>query len=407
MKAFLKVFAAVALLAAAATHVRADVISDWNVKAGEILVEAKLGTPPATRAMAIVQTAVFEAVNSITRRYADGKPQAAGLRGASVEAAVAAANRAVLAKLLPQQQASIERAYQAALAGIAEGPTKAAGISVGESAAAAVFAARADDRVVSPDGYRPHATAGQYIPTVTPAAPQWSQRKPWPMQSADQFRPAPPPALWSEAWARDYNEVRAIGGKANAKRSDEQTEIARFWEYSLPPIYNAVVRSVATAPGREVTQNARLYAATAQAMDDALIAVFDAKYYYHFWRPVTAIRNGDLDDNDATEPEASWTPFLEAPLHPEYPSGHTILAGALGAVLQAEIGKGHAPVLATTSPTAKGVVRRWSTVEEFIREVENARIYEGIHYRTSVEVGSAMGKQIGALAAQRYQPLPQ
>ena len=119
-----------------------------------------------------------------------------------------------------------------------------------------------------------------------PAAPQWPQRKPWLMTSAAQFRPGPPPALASEAWARDYNEVKALGGKHSTLRTAEQTEIARFWEYSLPPIYHGVVRSVADAPGRDVTQNARLFAAVAQAMDDAMIAVFDAKYHYNFWRPV-------------------------------------------------------------------------------------------------------------------------
>lgn len=404
MKTRARRFVTATLLAGSAMGAHADVVTDWNVKAGELVVEAKLGTPPANRTMAIVQTAVFEAVNGITRRYADSRPQPAQARGASVEAAVAAANRATLAQLLPQQKASIDRAYQAALASIDEGPAKAAGIAVGEAAAATVLASRADDRVAGPDAYRPHTAAGLYIPTVTPAAPQWSQRKPWLMKSAAQFRPEPPPALWSTAWARDYNEVRALGSRTNAKRSDEQTEIALFWEYSLPPIYHAVARSVSSMPGREVTQNARLFAAAAQAMDDALIAVFDAKYHYHFWRPVTAIRNGDTDDNDATEREPSWTPLIEAPMHPEYPSGHAILAGALGAVLQAEIGAEPSPVLASSSPTAKGVVRRWRTVDEFIREVENARIYEGIHFRSAVETGSAMGRQIGVLAAQRYQP---
>jgi hypothetical protein len=400
------VMLAAVLLAGSAIGARADVVTDWNVKAGEIVVEAKLGTPPANRVMAVVQTAVFEAANAITRRYPDGRPQPEQARGASVEAAVAAANRAALGRLLPQQQASIERAYQAALAAIAEGPAKAAGIAVGEAAAAAVIAQRADDRVAGADAYRPHTAAGLYIPTVTPAAPQWSQRKPWLMKSAAQFRPEPPPALTSKAWARDYDEVRLLGGKAS-ERSDEQNEIARFWEYSLPPIYHAVLRSVAGMPGREATQNARLFASAAQAMDDALIAVFDAKYHYHFWRPVTAIRNGDLDDNDATLREPAWAPFIEAPMHPEYPSGHAILAGALGAVLNAEIGGGNAPVLSSTSPTAKGVVRQWKTVDDFTREVENARIYEGIHYRTSVEVGTAMGRQIGALAAAKHRPLAQ
>ena len=151
-----------------------------------------------------------------------------------------------------------------------------------------------------------------------------------------------------------------------------------------------------------MTQNARMFAAVAQAMDDAMISVFDAKYHYNFWRPATAIRNGDIDGNDATQREASWTSFIDAPMHPEYPSAHSILAAAVGTVLKAEIGKGPMPVLTTTSPTAKGASRRWTNLDDFMREVGDARIYEGIHYRTSTDVGTAMGKQIGALTVEKF-----
>lgn len=384
---------AASLLAGVVPNANADVITDWNIKAGEIVTESKLGTPPAIRAMAIVQTSVYEAVNATAP-------------GASVDAAVAAANRATLTKLMPSQQASIDAAYQAALAQIADGPAKTAGIAVGEQAAAAVLARRADDGALPAESHRPHTTAGTYVPTATPAVTQWSQRKPWLMASAAQFRPGPPPALTSDAWARDYNEVKSFGAKNSTRRSAEQTEIARFWEYSLPAIYHGVVRSVAQVPGRDMTQNARMFAAVAQAMDDAMISVFEAKYHYNFWRPATAIRNGDIDGNDATQREASWTSFIDAPMHPEYPSAHSILAAAVGTVLKAEIGKGPMPVLTTTSPTAKGASRRWTNLDDFTREVGDARIYEGIHYRTSTDVGIAMGKQIGALTVEKFLQIP-
>jgi len=390
---------AASLLAGLAVDASADAITDWNLKAGEFVAEAKLGPPPANRVMAMVQTAVYEAVNAITKRYPTTRLPHEARHGASVDAAVAAANHATLTKLVPSQQASIDAAYQAALATIADGPAKTAGIDVGHKAAAAILALRADDAVAAAETYRPHATAGVYVPTAIPAATQWPQRKPWLMTSAAQFRPGPPPALTSESWARDYNEIKALGGKSSARRSAEQTEIARFWEYSLPPIYHAVVRSVANMPGREATRNARLFAAVTQAQDDAMIAVFDAKYHYNFWRPLTAIRSGDIDGNDATERDASWTPFIDAPMHPEYPSAHSILAGAVGAVLQAEIGAGSMPALTTTSPTAKGAARRWTKVDDFVQEVVNARVYQGVHYRVSTEVGAAMGKRIGELAA--------
>jgi hypothetical protein len=219
------------------------------------------------------------------------------------------------------------------------------------------------------------------------------------MTSATQFRPAAPPALASERWARDYNEAKELGGKTSTRRSAEQTEIARFWEYSLPAIYHGLVRSVALQPGRDVARNARLFALVAQAMDDALISVFDAKYHYNFWRPPTAIRNGDIDANDATQRDAAWASLVDVPMHPEYPSAHSALAATVGAVLKAEIGAGTMPVLSTSSPTAKGAVRRWTSVDELVREVADARVYAGIHFRAATEAGGAMGRQIGELAA--------
>ena len=393
---------AVAVLAGSALDANADAVTDWNVKAGELIAEAKLGTPPAIRVVAITQTAVYGAVNAITQRFPASGPQPARTDGASVEAAVAAANRATLAKLLPSQQASIDAAYNAALAMLPDGNAKSAGIAVGESAAALAIALRAADASVPAEAYRPHTTPGAYVPTTATAVPQWSQRKPWLMSNAAEFRPAPPPALTSAAWARDYNEVKELGGRTSTRRTAEQTEIARFWEFSLPSIYLGVVRSVADTPGRDMTRNARLLATVAQAMDDAMIGVFDAKYHYNFWRPATAIRNGDIDGHDATQRDASWTSLSDAPMHPEYPSGHAILAGAVGAVLQAEIGDNRMPVLTTTSPTANGAARRWTSVNDFVQEVGNARIYSGIHYRMSTDAGAVMGRRIGELAAAKH-----
>ena len=387
------------LLTGLAFNANADTVTDWNIKAGEFVVEAKIGPPPANRVLALVHAAVYEAVNGITRRYPASRLSLEASPDASVDAAVAAANHAALVKLLPAQQAAIDAAYQAALAAIAEGPAKTAGIAVGQKAATAILALRADDAASMPDTYRPHTTAGVYVPTPLPAVTQWPQRKPWLMTSPAQFRPGPPPALTSAAWARDYNEVKSLGGKTSTRRNAEQTEIARFWEFSMPPIYHAVVRSVTSMPGREATQNARLFAAVTQAQDDALIAVFDAKYHYNFWRPITAIRSGDMDGNDATERDASWTPFIDVPMHPEYPSAHTVLAASIGAVLQAEVGAGPLPILTSTSPTAKGASRRWTKVDDFVQEVVDARVYQGVHYRFATEAGAVMGKKIGELAA--------
>jgi hypothetical protein len=390
----------VAVLAALASPARADTVTDWNTKAADILVAHRLGPPPANRGLAIVQVSVFEAVNAITKRY----PQASRLQvdapaGASVDAAIAAANVAVLAKLAPSQLTTIDAAYQAALAAVPDGAAKSDGVTVGEKAAAAVLAMRADDGAAAADVYRPVTSAGVYVPTALAAAPQWAQRKPWVMTRADQFRPGPPPDLRSALWARDFNEIKSLGAKNSTSRTPEQTEIARFWEAVVPQVYLPVVHSVAKQPGRDLTQNARLLSATYQAVDDALIAVWDAKFHYALWRPITAIRNGDIDGNDATDRDAGWLPFIETPMHPEYPCAHCIVSAAIGAVLQAEIGSGTMPMLSGTSPTLPGVTHTWSSIADFTREVANARIYDGVHYRNSTEVGSAMGRKIGELSA--------
>ena len=388
------------LLLGGAPGVRADVVSDANAKAADIASKHP-ATPISVRMMAIVQVSVFEAVNAITGRYPVYRVKLTPAPGASVDASVAAATRTALSRLMPAQQAAIDADYQALLGSLPDGPAKTSGIAVGEQAAAAVLASCATDGSVAPDAYRPHTTPGVYVPTVIPAVPHWGKRTPWVMASPDQFRPGPPPSLTSATWARDYNEVKALGSRNSTQRTPEQTAVAKFWEATAPAVYWPVARSVATAPGRQVTDNARLLAVAGMAMDDALIAVFDAKYTYNFWRPVTAIRNGDRDGNDATVPEPGWTPFIDTPMHPEYPCAHCIVSGALGAVLEAEIGAGPAPKLSSASSTAGGAVRTWASVSNFTQEVALARILDGVHYRNSAEVGSAMGKKIGEFSVSK------
>ncbi len=382
-----------ALLAAASTA-QADVVTAWNITAGELMMQARMGTPPAVRAMAIVQTAVHEAVADAQRLQA------------SADAAVAAANRATLLQLMPQQEADITAAYRKAMDKLGNAAAVVEGAAAGEHAARRVLAWRAGDGAAAKDAYRPHTTSGQYVPTAPVATPHWGQRKPWLMNDGAQFRPASPPALDSAQWARDFNEVKALGGKASAQRTAAQTEVAKFWEFSLPPIYFGVLRSIADTPGRNAAQNAKLFAAAAQAMDDGLIAIMDAKYHYGFWRPVTAIRNGDRDGREDTAMETGWAPLIDTPMHPEYPSAHSVLAASLGEVLKAEVAGGRLPELSTSSPTANGATHRWATVEAFTEEVSLARIWAGIHYRTSTQVGLDMGRRVGALAAQRVATAP-
>jgi hypothetical protein len=393
LRAIASAAAAAVTLGLGVLPARADVITDWNQRSAALITEARIGTPPAIRVMALVQTAAFEAVRAT--QSADAPMQAA---------AVAGAHRAAFTRLLPAQKASIEATFNAAMAALgdeARVAQLASSVALGEQAAARVFAARADEMPPAGESYRPHTTPGIYVPTVTPAVVTWSQRKPWLMSKADEFRPGPPPVLASEPWARDFNEVKLLGGKDSKARSAEQTEIARFWDYSLPAIYHGVVRSVAQQSGRSVLANARLFAAVAQGMDDAMISVFDAKYAFNYWRPGTAIRNADQDGNDATERDPRWSPLIDVPMHPEYPSGHSILAAAVATLLEAEMAGAPMPVLATSSPTANNATRRWPNTREFVREVSVARIYGGLHFRSATDAGEAMGRRIGALHAER------
>ena len=386
---------AVALFATAA---HADVIMDWNAKADALAVEKQLLNAPNARGQAMLHIAMFEAVNAIDRRYAPYKLNLTADRAASREAAAAAAAYDVLLALHPDKKADLDAALAGSLAGIAENEAKSKGIELGKQAAAGIIALRANDGSNTPEDYRPATTAGVYVPTTIPIESTSSKIKPFAMGSASQFRAAPPPALTSETWTRDLNEIREIGSSTSAKRSAEQTTIARFWFFTGPRTYNAIVRQIASNRKMDLVDCARLYALTAMASADAFIAVFDAKYTYNLWRPVTAIRNADLTSNPATPREASWQPLGVTPMHPEYPCAHCIIASAVSTVLQHVVGNEISEVT-LTSPTAAGVTRKWTRLQDYSDEVSNARIYAGFHYRFSTEAGKEMGKKIGDLTA--------
>jgi hypothetical protein len=227
----------------------------------------------------------------------------------------------------------------------------------------------------------------------------WPDMKPFALASGAQFRPKPPVALESEEWASDYNELKDYGGQNSAKRSAQQTETARFWLIGAPAAYHPFVRQLITAKQMSVVDSARFMAFVALGLNDAFIAVLDAKYHYNFWRPITAIRNGDIDGNPATEREATWQPIAPTPMHPEYPCAHCILSGTVAGIVKAELGTSDIPEIATTSPTAPGVTHRWTNMTAFTDEIANARIWAGFHYRSSTRVGTEMGLQIGEYVA--------
>jgi hypothetical protein len=376
----------------AALSCHADVITDWDAKASAVASPAALGE----RELAIVDLAMFDAVNSVARRYRAYLVREDGFGDASAEAAAASAAATALQMLHPQSAAAFKAALDEYVAGLSiQHERVEAGLRLGERIARRIFDSRSADGATGVDPYRPRTQPGVYVPTATAVAATWGTLRPFVIERPDQFRPGPPPALASQAWASDYNEVKAYGARNSTVRAPEQTETARFWLMTGPQAYHPIARQVIAARRMNLVDSARFMASFALAMTDAYIAVFDAKYHYEFWRPITAIRNGDIDGNPATEIDPFWEPLDATPLHPEYPCAHCILSGAAAALIESNGGLRDLPEIWLTSPTMPGITHRWSSLDAFTAEVANARVWAGFHYRSSARVGTAMGRDVG------------
>src|SRR5262245_58775200 len=375
---------------------RADVIIDWNIKSDEIAAQKQTLPFNHSRGTAMLHVAMFEAVNAVEGRYLPYELNLTADRNTSKEAAAAAAGHAILLALYPDQQSTLDATLATILTGVADGEPKNKGIDLGKKTAAEIIALRANDGINAQETYRPHTTPGVYVPTVVPPLSTSGAVTPWVMASGDQFRPAAPPSLTSEVWTTDVNEIRELGRLDSTKRTPEQTTIGRFWFVTGPRSYNPIVRQVAMSKDMDIVDCARLFALTSMAGNDAYIAVFDAKYTYNLWRPITAIRNADQTNNNATPRDASWRPLGDTPMHPEYPCAHCIGSAAVSTVLQSVAGS-EVGEISMTSPTAPGVIRKWTRLQDYSEEVSMARIYAGFHYRFSTLVGKDMGKKIGEL----------
>jgi hypothetical protein len=296
---------------------------------------------------------------------------------------------------VPGQKALIEQAFESSTKNIPDGPGKQEGIAIGDKCGAAIIADRASDGTSVPDTYRPVTSPGAWIPTTPPIAAEYARATPWVMKSADQVRPGPPPDLKSGLYARDYNETKEIGGAKSAKRTADQSAAVKFWtQLNFGPAWQEVARQLSMAKNLSVAENARLFALLNMGTANTFITDWDAKFTYNFWRPVTAIRNGDQDGNDATERDASWSPFNATPMHPEYPSQAAIIAGVSMGIFETFFGANPAtPVVASDLIDPK-VQRRFASVKEMADEVQNVRIWGGIHFRNSLEIGYQMGSKI-------------
>ena len=282
-----KMLVAAAVMVAATPSAFANVITDWDEKAiAAVAPMSSLGgTNPylAQRMMALVHVAMFDAVNSIERRYRPYLVQLPAAPTTSKEAAAAAAAAAVLATIDAKTAAEMKIALGAHLESIPDGAAKADGIKLGEAVAAKVLDVRANDGSNAPDAYRPRTTPGVYVPTPITISSMWPDMKPFAMAKGSQFRPKPPIALESKEWARDYNELKDYGGQNSVKRTAEQTETARFWLVGPPVAYHPFVRKLVIAKQMNVVDSARFMALVAVGITDSIIAVLDAKYHYNFW----------------------------------------------------------------------------------------------------------------------------
>ena len=372
-------------------------VTDWDAVGTQAFTAAALSPAEGIPIFAYVAIAVYDSVMAIEGGYEPFAVDADAPRGASAEAAVAAAAHRVLVHHLPAQAATIlDPAYTASLATIPDGRAETDGIATGEDVAAQLIALRADDGFRAPVTYTPPdpPIPGVWLPTALtpPIGTYLGRMDPFSLDSADQFRPDGPPSLRSRRWAREYDEVKEIGSSTSTTRTAEQTLAARFW--AEPPVQQArgAVRRVVLDHGLDIRQAARFTAMMSVTFADALIACYDAKYHEPFWRPITAIRAGDTDGNAATVGDPAWTPLLGTPNHPEYPSGHSCVTPAGGRVIAGFLGTRHIDV---TVPSLTGLGdRHFDTVGDLQHEVGHARIWGGIHYRSAIDDGVTIAARV-------------
>ena len=399
---FLACIAAINLGSSIGTPADADVVTDWNNAALDAIRAGNTAPPIASRSLAILHASIYDAVNGIARTHEPYLVQSAVSASASREAAGSAAAHDALVNLFPANASTFDALHAAILAAIPDSPQKTAGIVWGEFVANQILAARANDgsnAIVPPPG---GSGPGVWIPTP-PAflpylLPQWGFVVPFAMNSSSQFRPPGPPSLDSQRYAADYNEVKELGAAVGSTRTEEQTEIALFWADGAgtetpPGHWNSIAQIIAAAQENTLEENARLFALLNISMADAAICAWDAKYTFHFWRPVTAIA--------FVEPELHWMSFIITPPFPDYVSGHSTFSAAAATVLPLFYGTEDLP-FTTGSDFLPGVYRSFSTCLDAAEEAAVSRIYGGIHFRFASEDGLQAGISIGEWTFTNY-----
>lgn len=388
----------------------ADMVLEWNEIALDAIRTDLTSPPRASRTLAIMHTAIYDAVNAIDRTHQPYAVDVLAAPSTSREAAVAAAAHAVLVNQFPGQQATFTAALTASLATIPDGAAENLGVALGANVAAQMLALRATDGSATEVVHTPGSDPGDWQPTPpanAPAlSPQWGDVTPFAMTSGSQFSPSGIPALTSAEYTAAFDEVKELGDLNSLTRTADQTDIARFWANgagtATPPGHlNVMAQIAAEQQGNSLAENARLFAMLNVALADAAIMCWDTKYETDFWRPITAIRAADTDGNPDTDLDAAWTPLITTPPFPSYVSGHSGFSGAAAAVLAAFFGTDNISfVLPSEDPAVAD--RSFTSFSQAAQESADSRLYGGIHWRFDNEDGLTSGSALGHFVADNF-----
>lgn len=411
---------------------QADVVTDWNNAALQAIKATRINPPRASRSLAMAHIAIYDSINAIdgkhesylfadrhSRRVLDnvirhldrrhGNVSRSRFQIAANAAATAAAHKVLLA-LYPAEQGAFDTLRASSLAALGNGRQKELGIALGEWIGQAVLNSRANDNSGLVVPYAPGTNPADWQPTPPAFAasllPNWPLVTCFALENGAQFRPPPPPSLSSPQWAAEFNEVKALGAKVGSTRTPEQSDIALFWAdgagtVTPPGHWNVIAQDISAQRALSMVENARLFALLNIAMADAAIVAWDCKYAYNFWRPITAIRNGDLDGNDATEKDATWESFIVTPPFPDYTSGHSTFSGSAATVLALYFGSDAIP-FTTLSEDLPGVSRSFISFSQAAEEAGMSRIFGGIHYMAANVAGLDSGASLGEYVVQNY-----
>ena len=399
-RTFLPTALALAILAAGPAG--ANVVTDWNAELLDAVRAMRTNPPRATRVMALMNVAVFDAVNGVVDEYGPYAVAPAAPPGASAEAAAAAAAHAVLVAQFPTRQAELDAALAASLAAVGDGAAEDGGVAWGEQVAEAVLALRVDDGADATVAYQAPAGAGWWLPTgpafASALLPNWPFVETWSIPSGSHFRQPPPPPPTSSAYREAFDEVARLGDAASTGRTTDQSEIARFWDdgpgTNTPPgHWNQILQGLAVERGLSLVDTARLFALQGMSVADAAIVSWDNKFHWDHWRPVTGIAEAEHDGNPHTHVVPGWTSFITNPPFPAYTSGHSTFSSSSARIAALVFGRDDVPFTAPSDGTP-GVTRSFDGLWQAAQEAGQSRIYGGIHWQYDNQGGLASGRAV-------------